>query len=415
MNTKKLFNRDFTMVVIGQIISLFGNAIIRFALPLYLLNQTGSAALFGIVSACSFIPMIILSPIGGIFADRVNKRNIMVILDFSTAALITIFTLLFGHVDVVFLILVTLVILYAIAGAYQPAVQASLPVLASETNLMPANAVINLVSSLAGLVGPVIGGALYGFYGLKPLLYIGIACFFVSAVMEIFIHIPFQKMPAEASIIKTVKGDLKESFRFIIKEQPALAKGVWIVAAINLFLSSLMIIGLPVIVTQVLGFSEQQGNQLYGYSQGALAAGSLLGGLLAGVLSQKLKVKSAYKLLFFSAAALIPMGISLMLGAPAMTSYLIIVVCCFIMMIMASIFNILMLSYVQRVTPTHLVGKIISCIMAISMCASPLGQALYGWLFQAFEGYEYAIMLACAAVSTGIALYSRKAFHAVEE
>lgn len=415
MNTKKLFNRDFTMVVIGQIISLFGNAIIRFALPLYLLNQTGSAALFGIVSACSFIPMIILSPIGGIFADRVNKRNIMVILDFSTAALITIFTLLFGHVDVVFLILVTLVILYAIAGAYQPAVQASLPVLASETNLMPANAVINLVSSLAGLVGPVIGGALYGFYGLKPLLYIGIACFFVSAVMEIFIHIPFQKMPAEASIIKTVKGDLKESFRFIIKEQPALAKGVWIVAAINLFLSSLMIIGLPVIVTQVLGFSEQQGNQLYGYSQGALAAGSLLGGLLAGVLSQKLKVKSAYKLLFFSAAALIPMGISLMLGAPAMTSYLIIVVCCFIMMIMASLFNILMLSYVQRVTPTHLVGKIISCIMAISMCASPLGQALYGWLFQAFEGYEYAIMLACAAVSTGIALYSRKAFHAVEE
>lgn len=415
MNTKKLFNRDFTMVVIGQIISLFGNAIIRFALPLYLLNQTGSAALFGIVSACSFIPMIILSPIGGIFADRVNKRNIMVILDFSTAALITVFTLLFGHVDVVFLILVTLVILYAIAGAYQPAVQASLPVLASETNLMPANAVINLVSSLAGLVGPVIGGALYGFYGLKPLLYIGIACFFVSAVMEIFIHIPFQKMPAEASIIKTVKGDLKESFRFIIKEHPALAKGVWIVAAINLFLSSLMIIGLPVIVTQVLGFAEQQGNQLYGYSQGALAAGSLLGGLLAGVLSQKLKVKSAYKLLFFSAAALIPMGVSLLLGAPAMTSYLIIVVCCFVMMVMASIFNILMLSYVQRVTPTHLVGKIISCIMAISMCASPLGQALYGWLFQAFEGYEYAIMLACAAVSTGIALYSRKAFHAVEE
>ncbi|HKM21009.1 MAG TPA: MFS transporter, partial [Lachnospiraceae bacterium] len=383
--------------------------------PLYLLNQTGSAALFGIVSACSFIPMIILSPIGGIFADRVNKRNIMVILDFSTAALITVFTLLFGHVDVVFLILVTLVILYAIAGAYQPAVQASLPVLASETNLMPANAVINLVSSLAGLVGPVIGGALYGFYGLKPLLYIGIACFFVSAVMEIFIHIPFQKMPAEASIIKTVKGDLKESFRFIIKEHPALAKGVWIVAAINLFLSSLMIIGLPVIVTQVLGFAEQQGNQLYGYSQGALAAGSLLGGLLAGVLSQKLKVKSAYKLLFFSAAALIPMGVSLLLGAPAMTSYLIIVVCCFVMMVMASIFNILMLSYVQRVTPTHLVGKIISCIMAISMCASPLGQALYGWLFQAFEGYEYAIMLACAAVSTGIALYSRKAFHAVEE
>lgn len=50
----KLFRRDFTMVVIGQVISLFGNAILRFALPLYLLQVTESASLFGIVTACSF-------------------------------------------------------------------------------------------------------------------------------------------------------------------------------------------------------------------------------------------------------------------------------------------------------------------------------------------------------------------------
>ena len=60
-------NRNFVMVVVGQIISLFGNAILRFALPLYLLSETGSAALFGIVSACAFIPMIVLAPVGGIF------------------------------------------------------------------------------------------------------------------------------------------------------------------------------------------------------------------------------------------------------------------------------------------------------------------------------------------------------------
>ena len=68
MNTTtkaKLFRRDFTLVAIGQIVSLFGNAILRFALPLYLLRQTGSAALFGLVSACSFLPMIALSFLGG--------------------------------------------------------------------------------------------------------------------------------------------------------------------------------------------------------------------------------------------------------------------------------------------------------------------------------------------------------------
>lgn len=101
---QKLFSKNFTLVVIGQIISLFGNATIRFALPLYLLNQTGSSALFGTVTACAFLPAILLTPVGGIVADRVNKRNIMVILDFFTAAVIAVFSVLAGEVNLILLI-----------------------------------------------------------------------------------------------------------------------------------------------------------------------------------------------------------------------------------------------------------------------------------------------------------------------
>ena len=108
MKQQKLFSKDFTLIVIGQIISLFGNAILRFVLPLYLLNKTGSPSLFAMVSACAFIPMIVLSPIGGIVADRVNKRNVMVILDFATSFLMLLFTFLFGSVNMVVLFIVTL-------------------------------------------------------------------------------------------------------------------------------------------------------------------------------------------------------------------------------------------------------------------------------------------------------------------
>lgn len=98
MKTQKsaLFTRDFTLVVIGQIISLFGNAILHFALPLYLLRETGSLTLFGAVNACSFVPMLLMGPIGGAAADRVNKRNVMVILDFLTAGLTLCYCLLWG-------------------------------------------------------------------------------------------------------------------------------------------------------------------------------------------------------------------------------------------------------------------------------------------------------------------------------
>lgn len=149
----KLFTRDFTLVVIGQIISLFGNAAVRFALPLYLLNQTGSSALYGTVMALSFIPAVLLSPVGGLIADRVNKRNIMVVLDFSTAGLMLLFMLLMNHVSLVFLLTVTLMILYGIAGAYQPAVRASVPALMAQDKIMSANAVINVISSFASLLG----------------------------------------------------------------------------------------------------------------------------------------------------------------------------------------------------------------------------------------------------------------------
>lgn len=181
----KGYSRDFVLVVIGQIISLFGNAVIRFAMPLYLLNLTGSSALFGTVMAFAFIPAIILSPVGGLIADRVNKRNIMVALDFFTSLLLLIFSFLLGEVNPVVLIAVTMMILYGIAGAYEPAVQASLPVLVGRDYLLRANAIINTIGSFSALLGPVLGGLLYSAYGLIPVLWLCIGCFFLSAVMEL--------------------------------------------------------------------------------------------------------------------------------------------------------------------------------------------------------------------------------------
>ena len=184
---KFMLEKNFILIVTGQIISLFGNAILRFALPLYLLNETNSALLFGLVSACSFIPMILLSPVGGMIADRVNKRNIMVTLDFLTALITLLFTVFFEKMNLTVIVLIMLTLLYSIQAAYQPAVQSSIPLLMSKENLIKGNAVINLISSLASLIGPIAGGAVYGMFGLHPILYISIPCFAFSAVMEIFI------------------------------------------------------------------------------------------------------------------------------------------------------------------------------------------------------------------------------------
>ena len=415
MQTKAILSKDFILVAIGQIISLFGNQILRYALPLYLLNQTGSSVLFGTILASSFIPMLILFPIGGIIADRVNKRNIMVILDFSTALLITLFCLMVGKIDVVPLMTITMIILYGIQGAYQPAVKASVPVLVDTENIMQANSIVDLISSLAGMVGPVIGGILFSLVGLAPILYVSIGCFFVAAVMEIFIHIPFEKRQAEGNIIITGFNDLKESFGFMFKEQPILWKLSLIFASINLFLTSLVLIGVPVLITQHLGFAPNTANRLYGFAQGIIAAGCILGGLLAGVFSKKLKSKTSPFLLMGCALSILLGGVALQVLKGPMAIYIVLLLGCSLMLVLSTLFQIQVMTYLQILTPKELTGKVISCVMCICMCTNPLGQFLYGIVFEKIGSSTYLPFYTAALIMLGISVYTRPMFYGMDQ
>ncbi|MGL5245190.1 MAG: MFS transporter [Sarcina sp.] len=411
MNDKtKLFNKNFILLVVGQIISLFGNSILRFALPLYLLDTTNSATLFGAVSACSLIPMITITPFGGIIADRVNKRNVMVFLDFLTAILITIFLFSIGKFNLILMLIITLMALYAIQGAYQPTVQASIPLLVHRDNLLPGNAVINQVSSLAGLLGPIIGGILYGFYGLVPILIASIICFFISAVMEIFIKIHYTKQETTSNAFYIVKNDFKTSLNFIFKDKPVLFKTIAIIFCFNLFLTPLIMVGIPVIITQILNMSSQA----YGVTQGMLALGGLCGGIITGILVNKVKIHHSHIVLLLGVVALIPMGSVLMFSVSTTISYVVITACCFFIMAVSTVFSIQILTFIQSETPNHLTGKVISFCLAMTMCSPPIGQIIYGYFFEILKDNTHIIIFISALISALIALASKKVFSSLE-
>lgn len=407
---QKLFSKDFTLIVISRILSLFGNATIKFVLPLYLLNLSGSSALYGTVTACALIPAILLSPVGGIVADRVNKKNIMVILDFFTAAVILAFSLLMNEVNLIILLTVTLMLFNGIKGAYQPSVQASIPALVSQDNFIAANSIINTISSLASLTGPVLGGVWYSAYGLEPVLWVCIVCFIMSAVMEIFIKIPFQKQAPDGGILKTATADFAESIRFIRKNKPVIGKAILVIYGIDLFLASMIIVALPYLITEVLNLESSLANSLYGFAMGALAAGALAGGIGAGIFAKKLAIRKAGNLLIACAFCVFPISAALMLFSSGMINYIVITVCCFVIMIFSTIFTVQIMSFIQTETPQNLIGKVVAVIFTISMCAQPLGNALYGFLFEIFKGYEYAVVLFSGVVALMIAISTRNIF-----
>lgn len=411
MDNRPLFHKNFTLMVIGQIASLFGNAILRFALSLYVLDKTGSAAAFGSILALSMIPTVLLSPVGGILADRVSRRNIMVALDFTTSALIGGFTLLFQLNDSIFAIAVVMMLLATIQSFYQPAVQASIPSLASGDNLMKANGVVVQVNALANLLGPILGGFLYGFWGLTPILYASMGCFFLSAVMELFLKIPFTKPANRGGFLKAAGADFKEALRFLVHDQPVLFKLLFLLCGLNLFLASMVTVGLPYMIKIFLGLSDQ----LYGFAEAALAAGTILGGCLVGLFSKRLRFSRSYRFLLAGSLMLVPLGLAVVSNALPLLCYAVILISVLLCMAFASVFNIVAQTFAQQQTPTQLLGKVTSFITVIVICALPLGQAMYGLLFDCFSSSIYVVVLFAAAASVLMTLAARKSFRKLED
>lgn len=275
---------------------------------------------------------------------------------------------------------------------------------------MAANSIINTISSFASLIGPVLGGVLYSVYGLELVLWVCMVCFVVSAIMEIFIKIPFQKQDLDGGILKTARTDFAESIRFIRKEKPVIGKALLVICGINLFLAAMIIVALPYLITEVLNLEASQANRLYGFAEGALAAGGLVGGIGAGVFANKLAIQKSGNLVIACAVCVFPISVSLILFSSGMINYIVITVCCFVIMVFSTIFTVQMMSFIQAETPPNLIGKVIAVILTVSMCAQPLGNTLYGILFEICKGFEYVVVLFSGIVSLMIAISTRNIF-----
>ncbi len=396
--------RDFTMVLIGQVISMFGSAVIRFALPVYILELTDSSGVFGVVSSLSVIPTIVFSLIGGVLADRVNKRNIMVGLDFFTALLIFIMTLVFDLAPQVLLICVTMMALSGIAATYEPAVLASIPLLVGEDGIMTGNALVNEVHMLASILGPAIGGILYAALGIKALLWIGGCCFFASAVMEIFIRIPFTRRKAGRSVFHIVRDDMRESLHYMLYERRILFQGSALLALFNLFLASLIVISLPVIVTQNWSLNESK----LGYVQAVLAFGGITGGVISTFFGRRFSIRKSHLLLAICSCFVALEGVALLLPLSIGLEYAILMVMCFLAMMFATMFNIEMMSFAQSITDKNLLGKVMATVSALVSCMSPLGQLMYGFIFQFPARLHGVVFLAVAGIAWLLCALARR-------
>lgn len=402
---KSLLNKSFISLLIAQIFSLCGDAMLRFALPLFVLNVTGSATLMGVVGACAWIPYIVLTPFAGVAADRVNKRRIMAVLDICLALSCGAYFAFEGILGFVGVSLCALIILYTAQSMYQPTVQASVPFVVPRKDITRASALVSQVSALSGLIGPMMGGLLFGLFGIELVIGIAGAAFALSAVLLlVVVTIPHKAtLQSDKSIGATLTDDLKESFLFLRHERTLIFKVILLIASINLTLTAFILIGTPVIVTEVFGLS----NQYMGFAVGTMAAGSLCAGVMVSIFSKRLKINHAPLFLLLSVVGLLPFTVVLGLSLSTTVAYSVLLGGLFIALFGATAFSVLAIAFVQLETPVYLVGKVIALAMTLSNCAQPLGQLVYGSAFDGLRAHLFMVALTTLVIALLIALITQ--------
>jgi len=404
---QKLWNKNFSLLVIGQIMSLFGNMVVSTVLPFHILNISGSAFLYGLAMGLPVASLIIMTPIGGIMADRFKKHKLMFWLDVSVTAIIVAYMMISGFfVEVVPVVIVKLLAFNAIQAVYMATTASSISFLAPAEKLTTGNAIIMVVNMLAMTGGMAVAGILYDRFGLFPILIGCAVCFMITAIADLFIRIPYIEQKTSGSVFQIVKGDLSESLRFVIKEKPAISKCVAPVFLLELIFGSMFVIGLPVLITMHLNMSMTQ----VGVALSIMMFGGVLGGITAGALGSWLNISKAY--LFVSAGILfsVPMGVVLMLDVATSLAYAVIVASGALFVFCGKVFSIAVVTYIQKETPAEFIGKVLSVLMVVPFVGQALGYPLQGRLFQMFFYTPWFVVFGAAAVMFGVVVVAYRYF-----
>ncbi|PJM77396.1 MFS transporter [Bifidobacterium felsineum] len=374
--------RDFYLLVAGLGISLFANLMLRFAMSMWVLDETGSAAAFASILTASILPTILLSPLGGVVADRTNRRTVMVALDTLSAATVLVCATIFSVIGFNLAAIAVMQVVLAVLDAMEtPTVQAALPQMFrshGEDVMRRAMSVVNVVNQTSTLVPAVLGGVLYAAVGAMPMMGITIVGFGTAAAVECFIRLG---APERGDDERTsALDDLRAAGRFLTRERPHVLHLVLLCAALNFLVTGYAEVGFPYMVRTVLGFDSTA----YGLAYGLVGASGLLGALVGGRAAKSLSKRRFPTAIAAFSLTILPQALVMALPAGDGVRLVVLTASTCGTMVAITLANLIAVPAIQMSCPEEMTGKVMSIALSTSMCAQPLGQITYGWAYSVY-------------------------------
>ena len=355
-----LHERSFARYLAAVTVSTLGSGMAMVALAFAVL-EFGGATDLGIVLLAREIPIVVLLLLGGVFADRLPRRTILVGSDLvkGAAQVATAILLFSGTANVWNVALLQTV--FGVAAAFsRPATIGLVREAVSDARLQEANALLQLSSSVLSIAGPAIGALIVAAGSPAWAIAIDSITFFASAALTASMHLATTVRIASASIL----GDLRDGWREFVARSWAVAMVVSFGLFQLTYFPALLVLG-PLVAKQQLGGAA---------AWGTILAVESLGAVVGGMFALRLRVRRP---LVASQLLVLPAGVLLMALAVPL-SLIAMAVVSFVVGVGFALGNTLWTTALQRNVPTHALSRISSFDWLGSVALNPIGYALIG-------------------------------------
>lgn len=406
MNNSVFKNRNFILLLIGQIMSNLGNAIHSVSVVWYILNIVGegrSGFFIAIFTMCTLIPSIIFGPISGVYVDKLDRKKIIWGTDLIRGSLIILLGILTYYKVFPLIALFTITALSSFFGTFfNPAVDSSIPNIVDEKNLMTANSVNGMSRQVVFIFGAAIAGFLYYSIGIVGIFIVNGISFTLSGISEMFIKLPSNKKDSQALGEIDFWSDFKSGIEFV-KGQKVILILLSFALVLNFLINPIFTIIFPKTIKFTLGLGAKE----FGWFQAIFSVGAIAGMLVLSILPKREK---NYKLVLYSLMA--QSLIQALFGIPIIpmiqahiSNYSVFIIFCvlsFSMMVFNSLINVPIFTVFQKRVPDEYRGRFFGMLNTLSQGIVPLGLMVIGFLSDIV--HPSAIFIAAGLISLALTI-----------
>lgn len=351
--------------LVGQTITTFGSYLVQYAIMWHLTLTTKSGLVLALAAVFGFLPQAIVSIFAGVWADRVNRKTMIIISD-STIALATLglAALMLSGVKDLWLIFLVMAVRSVGAGVQMPAISALIPQIVPTEQLMRINGINSTIQSALGLLAPVAAAAVYAYASLEAILFIDVVTAIIGLSFLAFVPVPTLERAASAEK-PSYFTDLKDGLRYIFGNP--LVRWVMAIFAIVFFLIVAPSNLSPLMVVRNFG------NEVWMLTvlEIAFGVGMALGGALMAFIGPKLD-----RLTTIIATSII-FGF-LAVGMGFTTNLILFYVLFFIIGLVVPAFSTSAFTLLQETVEPERQGRVFGFLGIVMSVAMPIGMAVLG-------------------------------------